>query len=61
MKKLIESQVQNIIEKLIKSKNELIRKNRLTNKIIKDLDDFNEDTKYKGIKDITYLFNEEDI
>ena len=34
--------------KLIKFKNELIRKNRINNKIKKDLDD------YKGIKDIRY-------
>ena len=38
-------------------KNELIRKNRIE----KNLDDYNGNTKYKGIKDIRYLFNEEDI
>ena len=57
MKELSESQVKNIREELIKFKNELIRKNR--NK--KDLDDYSGNTKYRGIKDIRYLFNEEDI
>ena len=40
-----------IKEKLITFKNELIRKNRIK----KDFDDYN------GIKNIRYLFNEEDI
>ena len=57
MKELSESQVKKIKEELIKFKNELIRKNR--NK--KDLDDYSRNTKYRGIKDIRYLFNEEDI
>ena len=61
MKSLTESMVKNIKVKLIKFKNELIRKNRFNNKIRKDLDDYNGDTKYKGIKDIRYLFNEENI
>ena len=51
----------NIKEELIKFKNELIRKNRINNRNEKDLDDYNGYTKYKGIKDIRYLFNEEDI
>ena len=61
MKKLPKSQVKNSKEKLTKFENELIRKNRLNNKIRKDLDDYNGDTKYKGIKDIRYLLNEEYI
>ena len=61
MKQLTESHVKNIKEKLIKFKNELIKKNRLNNKIRKDFDDYNGETKYKGIKDIRYLLNEEDI
>ena len=61
MKKLTESQVKNIKEKLIKFKYELIRKNKINNEIKKDLHDYNGNTKYKGIKDIKYLFNEEDI
>ena len=51
MKKLTESQVNNINEKLIKFKNELIRKNKINNSIKKDLNNYN------GIKDIRYLFN----
>ena len=61
MKKLTESQVKNIKEKLIKFKYELIRKNKINNEIKKDLHDYNGNTKYKGIEDIKYLFNEEDI
>ena len=61
MKELTESQVKNIKEKLIKFKNELIRQNRLNNKIRRDFDDYNGDTKYKDIKDIRCLFNKEDI
>ena len=52
MKELTESQVNNIKEKLIKFKNELIRKNKINNRIKKDLNSYN------GIKDIRYLFNE---
>ena len=37
MKELTESQVINIKEKLIKFKNELIRKNKINNRIKKDL------------------------
>ena len=67
-KKLTESQVKNIKEKLIKFKNELIKKNKINDKIEKDLDDcnsikdsrylFNEEYIYNGINDIKYLFNE---
>ena len=46
IKELIESQVNNIKEKLIKFKNEI------DNRIKKDLNNYN------GIKDIRYLFNE---
>ena len=51
MKSLGSAEIKNIKEKLIIFKNELIRKNRIK----KDFDDYN------GIKDIRYLFNEEDI
>ena len=67
-KKLTESQVKNVKEKLIKFKNELIKKNKINDKIKKDLDDcnsikdsrhlFNEEYIYNGINDIKYLFNE---
>ena len=57
MKSLGSAEIKSIKEKLIIFKNELMRKNRIR----KDLDDYNVNTKYKGIKDIRYLFNEEDI
>ena len=52
MKELTESLVNNIKEKLIKSKSELIRKNKINNRITKDRNNYN------GIKNIRYLFNE---
>ena len=61
MKSLGSAEIKNITEKLIIFKNELITKNRINNRIKKNLDDYNGNTKYKGIKDIRYLFNEEDI
>ena len=60
MKKLTESQEKHIKEKLIKFQNELIRKN----KIKKDNDIYNTwyygGIKCKSIKDIRYLFNEDE-
>ena len=60
MKELTEPQVKNIKEKLIKFKNELIRKNRIK----KDNDIYNAwyhgSITYNGIKDIRYLFNEDE-
>ena len=52
MKKLTESQVNSIKEKLLKFKNELITKNKINNRIKKDLNNYND------IKDIEFLFNE---
>ena len=52
MKKLTESQVNSIKEILLKFKNELITKNKINNRIKKDLNNYN------GIKDIGLLFNE---
>ena len=52
MEKLTESQVNSIKEKLLKFKNELITKNKINNRIKKDLNNYN------GIKDIGFLFNE---
>ena len=52
MKELTESQVNYIKEKLIKFKNELIRKNKINNRIKKDFNNYND------IEDIRYLFNE---
>ena len=60
MKKLSESQVKNIKEKLIRFQNDLIRKNRIK----KDNDIYNAwyygSITYNGIKDIRYLFNEDE-
>ena len=61
IKSLGTPEIKNIKGKLIKFKNELIRKNKINNRIKKDLDDYNGNTEYKGIKDIRYLFNEEGI
>ena len=61
MKKLTESQVNNIKEKLIKFKSDLIMKNKVNNRIKKDFDDYYGNTKHKGIKDIRYLFDDNDI
>ena len=61
LESLTSSEIRNIKEKLIKFKNELIRKNIINNRNKKDLYDYNGNTKYKSIKDIRYLFNEEDI
>ena len=66
MRSLGSTEIENIIEKLIIFKNELIRKNRINNRIKKDLDDynsnirylFNEEEIYNGINDIKYLINE---
>ena len=69
MKKLTESQVKNIKEKLIKFQNELIRRNRIKNDIMimimkKDNDIYDAwyygGITYNGIKDIRYLFNEDE-
>ena len=60
MKRLTELQVKHIKEKLIKIKNELIRKYRIK----KDNDIYNAwyygSITYNGIKDIRYLFNEDE-
>ena len=60
MKKLIESQVRNIIEKLIKFQNELIRKNRIKKDNNIDNAWYYGSIIYNGIKDIRYLFNEDE-
>ena len=60
MKKLTESQVKNIKEKLIKFQNELITKNRIK----KENDIYNAwyygSITYHDMKDISYLFNEDE-
>ena len=60
IKTLTESQVKNIKEKLMTFLNELIRKNRVK----KDNDIYNAfyygSITYNGIKDIRYLFNEDE-
>ena len=61
IKSLGSAEIRYIKEKLIIFKNELIRKNRLNNRNNKYLDDYNSNIKYRGIKDIRYLFNKEVI
>ena len=73
MRELTESQVKYIKEKLIKFKNELIRKSRIkkdnawyyggiTHKGIKKIRYlFNEDEDEEDVKDIRYLFNEDEV
>ena len=61
VKELTESQVNNIKEKLIKFKNDLIMENNMNHRIKKDFHDYYGNTKCKGIKDIRHLFDEEDI
>ena len=60
MKKLTESQVKNIKEKLIKFQNEFIRKNRIkTDNEIYNAWYYGSIT-YNAIKDIRYLFTEDE-
>ena len=60
MKKLTELQVKNIKEKIIEFQNELIRKNRI--KKYNDIYNtwYYDRITYNGIKDIRYLFNEDE-
>ena len=60
IKELTNSQVKSFKENLIKFKNDLIMKNRINNRIKKDFDDYYGKNKFKGVKDIRYLFNAED-
>ena len=59
-KKLTESQVKNIKEKLIKFQSELIRKNRIKKNIDIYTAWYYGGITYSGIKDIRYLFNEDE-
>ena len=60
MKELTNSQVKSFKENLIKFKNDLIMKNKVNNRIKKDFDGYYGKNKFKGVKDIRYLFNEEE-
>ena len=60
MKELTNSQVKSFKENLIKFKNDLIMKNKINNRIKKDFDGYYGKNKFKGVKDIRYLFNEEE-
>ena len=50
--------VKSFKQNLIKSKNDLIMKNKINNRIKKDFDGYYGKNKLKGVKDIRYLFNE---
>ena len=60
MKELTNLQVKRFKENLIKFKNDLIMKNKIINRIKKDFDGYYGKSKFKGVKDIRYLFNEKD-
>ena len=60
MKELTNSQVKSFKENLIKFKNDLIMKNKMNNRIKEDFDSYYGKNKFKGVKDIKYLFNEEE-
>ena len=56
MKELTNSQVKSFKENLIKFKNGLLMKNKINNIIKKDFDGYHGKNKFKGAKDIRYLF-----
>ena len=60
MKELTNSYVKRFKENLIKFKNDLIMKNKINNRTKKDFDGYYGKNKFDGVKDIRYLFNEED-
>ena len=60
MKELTNSQVKSFKENLIKFKNDLVMKNKFNNRIKKDFAGYYGKNKFKGVKDIRYLFNEGD-
>ena len=60
MKELTNSQVKSFKENLIKFKNDLIMKNKVNYRIKKDFDGYYGKNKFKGVKDIRYLFNEKE-
>ena len=60
MKELTNLQVKGFKENLIKCKNYLIKKNKINNRVKKDSDNYYERNKFKGVKDIRYLFNEKE-
>ena len=60
MKELTNSKVKGFKENLIKSKNDLIMKNKINNGIKKDFDGYYGKNKFKGVKNIRYLFSEEE-
>ena len=60
MKNLTKLQVKTFKENRIKFKNDLIRKNKINNRIKKDFNNYHERNKFKGAKDIRYLFGEAD-
>ena len=60
MKELTNLQVKSFKENLTKFKNDLIMKNKINNRIQKDFDGYYGKNKFKGVRDIRYIFNEED-
>ena len=60
MKDLTKLQVKTFKENPIKFKYDLIKKNKINNRIKKDFNNYYERNKFKGAKDMRYLFSEED-
>ena len=60
VKELTNSQVKSFKENLIKFKTDLIMKNKINNRITKDLDGYYGKNKLRGVTDVRYLFNEEE-
>ena len=58
MKELTNLQVNSFKENLIKCKIDLIKKNKINNRVKKYSNNHYERNKFKGVKDIRYLFNE---
>ena len=58
--KLTNLQATSFKENLIKFRHDLIMKNKINNRIKKDFDGYYGENQFKGVKDIRYLFKEED-
>ena len=60
MKDLTYWQIKSFKENLIKFKNDLIKKSKINNRVKKYFNNYYERKKFKGAKDIRYLFNEKE-
>ena len=60
MKELTNLQVKCFKDNLIKFKNDLIKKKKINNRVEKYSNNYYKRNKFKGVKDIRYLFNEKE-